>query len=383
MTYIFVFLGEFGFEILNWQGVIRKFAQTIEPGDKIVCCSRADLYLLYEKADLYIDISDVKSFQQSRASGYHAMPNEFSVWHSAGHRRFERRLKTDLHTYIQERLRKTGELGDARRCAFVFSSDGIELNGCRFGLVGYRRNPTLATLISLYRRLETALSVDNATTGKLQSWLYRFLPTHDYRSAGGIYGSLEAKNNIYRKLEPDLGVLPSVRDQLGWDLSEPFVLCQTRYRETRQVSRELLPRVEIRKLIDRIAERIKVVLLSFDTGRAFDSYSRFEDSAGCFNYRCRSLPEQACLISFAKHCLFFSEGDLGSHVYVPPMMGKDVSVVAPQSIYQLESAPLDFWNRDVFRFGGRIIPLASEDVLATESTIRQTARRVLSTKATA
>ncbi len=34
MTYIFVFLGEFGYEILNWQGVVRRFAQTIEPGDK-------------------------------------------------------------------------------------------------------------------------------------------------------------------------------------------------------------------------------------------------------------------------------------------------------------------------------------------------------------
>ena len=309
------------------------------------------------------------------------MPNEFSVWHSAGHRRFERRLKTDLRTTILERLQKTG-VGDAQRCRFVFSSDGVELNGCRFGLVGYRRNLVLASLICLYRRAETTLSVDNATTAKLQSWLYRFLPSHDHRPSGGIYGSLETKNNIYRKLEPDLGVLPSVQDQLGWVLSEPFVLCQTRHRETRQLSGQLLPQVEIRKLIDRVAERIKVVLLSFDTGRAFDSYSRFEDSAGCFAYCCRSLPEQACLISFAKHCLFFSEGDLGSHVYVPPMMGKDVSVVAPQSIYQLESAPLEFWNRDVFRFGGRIIPLASEHVLATDSTIRQTARRVLSTKAT-
>ena len=378
MTYIFVFLGEFGYEILNWQGVVRKFAQTIEPGDKIVCSSRADLHLLYETADLYIDISDVKSFQQSRASGYYAMPNEFSVWHSAGHLQFERRLKADLRTTILERLRKSGEMGDDRRCTFVFSSDGIELNGCRFGLVGYRRNLVLASLTSLYRRLEAALSIDNATTAKLQSCFYRFLPSHDYRSSGGIYGSLETKNNIYRKLEPDLGVLPLVRNQLGWDLSEPFVLCQTRHRETRQLSEQLLPRVEIRRLIDRLAERVKVVLLSFDTGRAFDSYSRFEDSTGCFAYRCRSLPEQACLISFAKHCLFFTEGDLGSHVYVPPMMGKDVSVVAPQSIFQLESAPLELWNRDVFRFGGRIIALAAEDMLATDSNIGQTARRLLS-----
>ena len=30
MNYIFVFLGEFGYELLNWQGAIRKFAGTID-----------------------------------------------------------------------------------------------------------------------------------------------------------------------------------------------------------------------------------------------------------------------------------------------------------------------------------------------------------------
>ena len=69
MIYIFTFLGEFGFELFNWQGVIRKFAQTISPTDKIVCCSRANLYPLYETAAAYIDISEVELFQQNRSFG--------------------------------------------------------------------------------------------------------------------------------------------------------------------------------------------------------------------------------------------------------------------------------------------------------------------------
>lgn len=62
MVYVFVFLGEFGFELLNWKGVVRKFAQTLDPKDKLICCSRANLYLLYEMADEFIDISEGRSF---------------------------------------------------------------------------------------------------------------------------------------------------------------------------------------------------------------------------------------------------------------------------------------------------------------------------------
>ena len=50
MNYVFVFLGEFGYELFNWQGVIRKFSRLVAPGDKIICCSRAHLHLLYDTA---------------------------------------------------------------------------------------------------------------------------------------------------------------------------------------------------------------------------------------------------------------------------------------------------------------------------------------------
>ena len=64
------------------------------------------------------------------------------------------------------------------------------------------------------------------------------------------------------------------------------------------------------------------------------------------------------------------KGDFGSHIYVPPFMGKDVFAIAPRSVYQLDTlpgvrwstTPIEFWNRKVFRFGGQIFAKISEDV---------------------
>lgn len=377
MVHVFVFLGEFGFELLNWQGVVRKFARSVPTDDKIVCCSRADLSSIYESADAYIDISGVECFKNSVASAYFAMPRRRSVWYSRQHLRFDRRLKAELRRFILERLRAMGATFQDQPCSFVFSSDGVQLGGCKFGLPGYRRNLMVASSISVYRRMEAATSLDSTVSKALRSWLYKALPSLDYETTGGIYDALDVTNNIYMKAEPDLSVLPNVREQLGWDPAEPFVLCQTRRRETRQLSQQTLPRAELGKLIATLAEDVKVVLLSFDTGRLFDSYSDFEDLRGCFAYHCSAFPEQSCLIHFADHCLFFTEGDFGSHIYVPPLLGKDVTAVAPRSVYELESAPIGFWNQDVFKFGGQIAPLVSEDVFASEARILDTVQHTL------
>ena len=44
MIYVFSFLREFGYELLNWQGTIRKWATLHkQPEDKIIICSRKGL----------------------------------------------------------------------------------------------------------------------------------------------------------------------------------------------------------------------------------------------------------------------------------------------------------------------------------------------------
>ena len=370
MIYVFVFLGEFGYELLNWQGVIRKFAKTISPADKIVCCSRAHLYPLYESAEVYIDISDVELFRRSRASGYFAHPDRADSWDSVQSQRFHRRLKSQLQEFILDRLRATNGIESGEPCTFIFSSEGLKLNGCKFGRFAYRYSPLGAVLGNLYRGLKSILPVDGEGIDELKVRLFETIQPLDHRAGGNIYDLLDVENNTYRIIEPDLGVLKIVAKQLGWEpADQPYVLCQARWREIGNPSGDVLPREKMGKLIDTLASKVKVVLLFFHTGRWLDSYSEFEDSPNCFSYHGVSFPEQACLIHFASHCLFFSEGDYGSHIYVPPLMGKDVTAIAPRSVYDLDSVPIDFWNREVFRFGGQIIPKTSEEVFASDESL--------------
>ena len=64
MIYVFTFIGEFGYELLNWQGTIRKWSKNKKPGDKIVVCSRKGLDVMYESADYYYDISNLDSLKK-------------------------------------------------------------------------------------------------------------------------------------------------------------------------------------------------------------------------------------------------------------------------------------------------------------------------------
>lgn len=338
MIYIFTFLGEFGYELLNWQGVIRKFARTIGPSDRVICCSRAGLYPLYETADGYIDISKVKLFEKSVACIYYALASPSYVLDSRMNLIYARQLKAKLSSFILRRL-KVMKLLDKRpsdSCRFIFSSDRVELNGCIFGA---RRSP--------------------------------YDPEYD------IYECLDLDNNIYKKIEPDFSISETVEKKLGWRLKEPFILCQGRKRSDRTTvtSKDTLPS---ERLIRALAREIKVVLLSFSTGREFDSYSEFKDVSGAYLYPCSLFPEQALLIQAAANCLFFTEGDFGSHIYLPPFMGRDVTAIAPWTVYQLGSTPIDFWNQNIFRFGGRIIPAVSEEVFASESSMSCIKEAILS-----
>ena len=332
-VYVFVFEGEFGFELLNWQGVVRKFAQTTAPHDKIVCCSRANLYPLYESADEFVDISDVPLFKRSRASAYWGIftPAELPRYRLLAQLRektLKRQLRAQLRRYIKAHSTVLQANPD-QPVRFVFSSRRTRLNGCVFG----------------WSRRDGVMD---------------------------IYDLLDVGNNLYRPIEPDAAVRPKVEAQLGWSLDEPYLLVQMRHRDptTDQPSDDTM---DDDRLIDMLSERMRVVLLSFDTGRWLDSHSTFGDRA---TYVCRTFPEQATLVAYARHSLFFTEGDFGSHIYVPPFMGRDVSAVAPRSIYQLESTPIAFWNENVFCFGGHILPVIAEEIFTSDETLEEFTRSI-------
>ncbi|MEC5031530.1 MAG: hypothetical protein SAL07_16650 [Oscillatoria sp. PMC 1051.18] len=338
MIYVFVFQGEFGFELLNWQGVVRKFATTIAPEDKIICCSRANLYSLYEMADEFVDISEVPLFKQSRASAYWGIfsPAELPRYRLIGQFK-EKSLKLLLRHQLKQFIWKNSQIlqGNLNQpVRFILSARPTRINSCLFG---WSRNDGVMD----------------------------------------IYDLLDVENNLYRKIEPDLSWRSVIEERLKFSLDEPFLLIQTRKRDTstKQPSPDLL---ETESLIEHLSRQVKIVLLSFDTGRWLDSHSDFPEKNIGYHYRCTSFPEQACLIYYARHCLFLTEGDFGSHIYVPPMMGKDVTVVAPRSIFQLESTPIDFWNQKVFTCGGQVVAAIAESVLSSDESLNQFSSHLLS-----
>jgi hypothetical protein len=327
VVFVFTFLGEFGYELLNWQGVIRKFAASLGPSDVLVCCSRGQVRALYETADLYIDIAEAPLFSRSRACCYGG-----TIGIGAPGRRFNRvfdaALRASLRGFITRRiheLRPDWRSGDDRRLVFVFSSKKTDVRGTTFGC-----DPD---------RIE-----EDADIGM----------------------RLDVAGNRYQRIRPDLDARPHLERRLGFDLSEPYVLVQSR---SRRVGPQTAA-VPQNAVISALAERARVVLLSFRTGRAFDSASRFDASLRCIHASAHGFPEQSCLIHFATDCVFFTEGDLGSHAFVPPLLGKDVAVIAPQEIHTWWSDEIDLWNRHVFRFGGQLVPHASEAVCASSESVR-------------
>jgi len=358
--YVFVFLGEFGFELLNWQAVVRKFARSCEPGDRIVCAGRTGVSHLYERAHAYIDISANERYRSSRASCYGAVPEPLTGLlprHGRPVARFlmDREIRRGLRQGAQGPFRiERGDWATAEQCirsaqsTWTFSWKKTWLGECRFG----------ADMYSLARR------------------------TRRFRldGEGGIYGSLDAANNEYMKFEPVLSERSALEERLGFSLEEPYVLIQGRQRETPQLSSETLATEPV---IAALARHARVVSLDFETGRAKDSYSRLSSGLpNVVSVSASSLAPQSCLIHFARSCVFFTEGDLGSHAYLPPLMGKDVWVVAPPSVFGLDSSPLEFWNENVFTFGGQIRPVAmgggagARRVLASEDDLRRFAQDV-------
>ena len=104
MVFVFTFIGEFGYELLNWQGVIRKFSKTLEPADAIVCCSRGNVYPIYEMADAYVDISEVRLFKYSRACCYSGTVGAGAPGRRLN-RAFDAALRASLRSFVGKRIR--------------------------------------------------------------------------------------------------------------------------------------------------------------------------------------------------------------------------------------------------------------------------------------
>ena len=304
MIHAFAFIGEFGYELLNWQGVIRKWAKiNKKPDDKIYIFSRRGLESLYEFADEYYDISDLDSYKNTVADCYSAYVWQesdlpFDDWPIISRGKHLDDIKNDIK-----------QLVDSENIDWTFSCDYVCKNGFHFGLGG--------------------------------------------PGNGSIYsGRLNLDNNEYVKINPTQNNLDKLQSHINIDLNEPYVLCQTGYRPGKGYTNKSKVKIDHNMLCQVIDTDMPVLFLDFDSGRYWDSYSNFDQEYDV--YKCNSFNEQATLILNAAHCVFTTEGDFRSHLYLPPMLGKDVEIVASHEVLSLPSASHTFWNDNIFHFGGHM-----------------------------
>ena len=123
MNYAFVFLGEFGYELFNWQGLVRKFKSVCDPEDIIIIGGRTGMDIWYPYTDIFIDISEVPLYKASRADCYIAYDINNPCPESIDE------IKAAIQSYITEKL-EPFRLG---RIEFIFSSDLNLINGVHFG----------------------------------------------------------------------------------------------------------------------------------------------------------------------------------------------------------------------------------------------------------
>ena len=313
MTYVFVFLGEFGYELFNWQGLVRNFKTTCASDDKIIIGGRTGMDIWYPYADAFIDISKDPFYNASRADGYQAYDIKTRYRTESADE-----IKASIHALIESQLKDD----DSYRAEYIFSSDLNFINGVYFG-----------------------------------QWANFF----------NIYGGEGHKQNLYAKIDYDSDELRrDLESRLEINLSEPYILIQGRKRDIVIRSTYVVP---IEKLIERLAAKIPVVILNFDTGRAWDSRSEIVGGKNCHVLKSFSAHEQAILIKHAAECVFATENDFGSHIYVPPFMGRDVLAIAGLDVYKIGTTPIAFWNSEIFKFGGQIVPFVSEKIFASEDSL--------------
>lgn len=335
--YVFVFLGEFGYEIFNWQGVIRKFAGQLPLSSQVVIAGRRGLTSFYDFAAQYIDISDFEPYKNSIAASYFALPPNMASRKfppDTKELQFDAFLRKQLKEYILPFITDHTKVVE-----FVFSSSLTAFPKCVFG-------------------------VDRR---------FYVFKTH----YGRIYNQFDflISNNTYTRIVADRSIMNIVAAELGFSLNKPYILIQGRHRNIGPQYGKL--DYQIKGFIQMLAQYMPVVLLSFKTGRYLDSSSEFQvDYNNCFSYIATSFYEQSILIDSAYKCVFFTDGDLGSHTYLPPFMGKDVFVIAPESIFSQHSSPINEWNKYIFHFGGRMIPYAIESILVSHENIIKTCQLI-------
>jgi hypothetical protein len=294
----FVFLGEFGYELLNWQGLVRTYSIN-NPSKTIVALSRTSCGMLYTDHSKFISLDSNERYLKSVASGYFARS---SIGRTNGIRDClgAYLLRRSIITQIRQEMNtKNATVVFSDRCQLV---DGIQFGASRF----------------------------------------RFGLEQGHAS---IYDGKALKHNKYVQL--------STKQKLAIESDYIFVMTARRSRIVRDNTI-----LDVDSILNALSSIGNVVVGEFKTLRKDETEPIYNSNSKIHRRSISNLEEQVNLIEHSKVCVFISEGDFRSHTYVPPMAGRDVFVVGSSGIFK--NGDIEGWNRHVFEFGGQIIPLPVE-----------------------
>lgn len=299
------FLGEFGYELLNWQGKVRRVHDNLVKNNErekyfIIVASRNGLNNFYENCDYFVELSNFDSYNKTIANNY----------------TFEGQLNTDqLRQQIYDYVKSN--------CFFIKNNEYF---------------------------LEDFECFWSHNTNKIYGVDFNH---------GTIYGNCDVIINKFVKIEPDLTYIEEISNELNFDITkENYIYIQSGFRDIVTRSKKI---INFNYIFDNISNsNYKIILSNFVTNRSNDTLTRY----GNFEKNIIHVPnfkKQSCLINFAQKNIFFSEGDFRSHNYVPPFLGKDVYSVAYDDVFTIGTTPIEYWNKNIFNFGGNIIPIKLKD----------------------
>ena len=303
---VFVFLGEFGYELLNWQGKVRNFAKS-NNHLRVSAISRKSCEILYENSTRYIPLDSIDLWKNSIADGYFA--------------RFE---GVGRNSILE--LKKNRELHKAIKNAFyaIAGKDHLKIKW------------VWSDRLTILSRVEFGAN--------------RYLFGRNLEH-GSIYESLEVFAN-------DVLLTNNFKASKIQEESSPedYILIM-RAERSRIVRSEGL--INASRIVEEISKTYPVILGEFLTSRLNDTTGKFNN--GNFKViQFSNLEEQFRLILKSRVCFFISEGDLRSHTYIPPLIGKNVLVYGFRDIFPADT--LKRWNSSLFKETGRILPIFAEEI---------------------
>ena len=296
----FVFLGEFGYELLNWQGLVRRYSLN-NPGKTIVALSRTSCEMLYTDHSKFISLDSNDRYLKSVASGYFARS---PIGRTNG-------IRDTLGAYALRRsiiIQIRHEL-KTKNATVIFSDRCQLVDGIQFGASRYR----------------FGLELGHAS----------------------IYDGKALEVNKYVQL--------TTKQRLTIEFESDFIFVMTARRS--RIVRDNTT-LDVDSILNALSSIGNVVVGEFKTVRIDETEPIHNSNSKIQRLSISNLEEQVNLIKHSKVCVFISEGDFRSHTYVPPMAGKDVFVVGSSGIFK--NGDIEGWNRHVFEFGGQIIPLPVE-----------------------